>query len=105
MSDLLSDEKEAIEQRRWIAAWESQPAETSPDIERRKLAGACLAQATNGCRDVSSCFQADTAGLRNRYPDADEHKLRFRFASLLFDRETARQLCKVEPEGKTDDAS
>jgi hypothetical protein len=53
----------------------------------------------------AAAFKLTLAGLRNRYPDADEHKLRFRFASLLFDRETARQLCKVEPEGKTDDAS
>ena len=42
------------------------------------------------------------AGLRHRYPDADEQEIRFRFAELLFGPEIAQDLC-APPDGQESD--
>ena len=109
MSDLFSDEKEAIEQRRWIAAWESQSEDTSPDIESRKLAAAWRTPAWRKLQMAvemsEAAFRLTLAGLRQRYPGADEQEIRFLFASLLFDRETAQYLCKTEAQENTGNAT
>jgi hypothetical protein len=72
--------------------------DTAPDIERRRLAAARntpKARKLEMAADMSQAVrELSVAGLRHRFPDADEREIRSRLAQMLFDPETARRLCE-----------
>jgi hypothetical protein len=106
--DLIQDQAEqtdeyiAIEQRRLAAAWEAYSRDTAPDVDRWRLAAAWNAPAWRKLWMAAEMSQAalslTMAGLRHRYPEANEQEIRFRLALLLFDPQTAYELCGREPE-------
>ena len=106
MIDAPGDDRSTIEHEpspnALIDAWEIYSRDTSEEIERRKLAAAWGAPAWRKLQMAAEMSQTardlTLAGLRHRHPGASERELRFRLAELLFDTETARQLCDWQPE-------
>jgi hypothetical protein len=109
MTNISSDENLAIEQRRSALAWGSYSHDTTPDIDRRRLAAAWSAPAWRKLWMAAEMSQTTRdlalAGLRSRFPDATEHELRFRLAQLLFGPKTANGICGQEPEEKDSNAA
>jgi len=107
--DFVDDERLTIEQQRLISSWEIYSRDTAPDIERRRLALARKAPPWRKlwlAADMSQAVRALTlAGLRHRYPKADEDEIRLRLAVLLFGAETAKRLCGKEPDGEPHDTA
>ena len=103
----FDDEELTTELHRLISSWEVYSRDTDPEIERRRLALAWKAPPWRKlwlAAEMSQAARALTvAGLRHRYPEADEEEIRFRLAVLLFGPETARQICSREPEGEPHD--
>ncbi len=93
----MDEVKDTNEQHRLIARWEVYSRDTAPEIERRWLAAVRempLWRKFQMAAEMSQTARALTlAGLRHRYPGADEREIRFRFATLLFGPETAQTLC------------
>ncbi len=99
-------QSEIADQHYPISQWEVYSRDTAPEIERRRLA---MARRTPAWRkfqmaiEMSQVARALTlAGLRHRYPQADESEIRFRFAELLFGPEIAQDLC-APPDGQESD--
>jgi hypothetical protein len=101
-----TDEYMAIEQRRLVAAWEAYSRDTAQDIDRRRLAAAWNAPSWRKLWMAAEMSQAalslTVAGLKRRYPEANEQEIRFRLALLLFDPQIAHDLCGREPEDHHD---
>lgn len=71
--------------------YKTQARDTTPEVERMLIAAyrnmspcekiRCIANLSQACTDMA------VAGIRNRYPDADEREVRLRLGALRMDRE------------------
>lgn len=77
-------------------------SDTDAEAERILIELARVTPAWKKCEQIVAAIRTDRelamAGLRARYPGADEDELRRRFAALVLDRDTVMRVYGWDPE-------